>query len=227
MIAILLGPPGAGTGTQGQKITAQCGVPKISTGEIFRDLAAAGTPLGLEAKGYWQAGKLVPDEIVVGLVKERIEAADCSEGFLLDGFPRTVRQAETLGSLLNELGRKLDGVINFSVGPEELIRRLSGRRTCTHCGATYHLTALPPKRDNICDHCGEGLVQRTDDTPDSIRMRLSEYTTKTAPLLAYYEGRGLLFTVEAGHSPDEIFSDLQPILRRLRCGEAGAVTAGC
>jgi adenylate kinase len=227
MIAILLGPPGAGKGTQGRKITAQCGVPKISTGEIFRDLAAAGTPLGLEAKNYWQAGKLVPDEIVVGLVRERIEEPDCSEGFLLDGFPRTVRQAEILGDLLKEMGCSLDGVINFSVEADELIRRLSGRRTCTHCGATYHLTALPPERDNICDHCGEPLGQRSDDSPESIRMRLAEYSAKTAPLLAYYQERGLLHTVEAGHTPEEIFSDLQPILRGMKCTEeSGCSPAG-
>lgn len=225
MIAILLGPPGAGKGTQGARITAQCGVPKISTGEIFRDLAASGTPLGLEAKSYWSAGKLVPDEIVVALVKERIEAPDCTIGFLLDGFPRTVRQAEILGELLTSMGCKLDGVINFAVRPEELVRRLSGRRTCANCGATYHVTALPPKRDEICDHCGQGLVQRTDDTPDSIRTRLEEYEAKTAPLLAYYNERGLLHDVEAGRSPDEVFDSLQPILMRMSCGDRSGSTS--
>ena len=225
MIAILLGPPGAGKGTQGARITAQCGVPKISTGEIFRDLAAAGTPLGLEAKNYWSAGKLVPDEIVVALVKERIEVPDCANGFLLDGFPRTVRQAEILGELLTSMGCKLDGVINFAVEPEELVRRLSGRRTCANCGATYHVTALPPKRDEICDHCGQGLVQRTDDTPESIRTRLEEYGAKTAPLLAYYNERGLLHNVEAGRSPDEIFDSLQPILARMSCSEESGCVA--
>jgi adenylate kinase len=228
MIAILLGPPGAGKGTQGKRITARCGVPKISTGEIFRDLAAAGTPLGLEARGYWSAGRLVPDEIVVGLVKERIDAPDCADGFLLDGFPRTVQQAQILDQLLQSTGRKLDGVIDFDVQPEELIRRLSGRRSCTHCGATYHVTALPPKRDNICDHCEHGLVQRTDDTPDSIRVRLEEYSVKTAPLLAYYEERGQLYVVESDRTPDEIFRSLEPILERLRCSPAAgdAVEAG-
>ena len=218
MIAVLLGPPGAGKGTQGRKITALCGVPKISTGEIFRDLAAAGTPLGLEARSYWSSGKLVPDEIVVGLVKERIEAPDCASGFLLDGFPRTVRQAEILGELLKEKGCRLDGAINFAVGADELVRRLSGRRTCANCGATYHLTALPPKRANICDHCGQGLVQRTDDTPESILTRLEEHSAKTAPLLAYYENRGLLHDVAANDSPDAIFARLTPILKNLACG---------
>lgn len=222
MIAILLGPPGAGKGTQGAKITALCGVPKISTGEIFRDLAASGTVLGLKAKGYWSTGILVPDEIVVGLVKERIEAPDCKDGFLLDGFPRTVRQAEILGELLAEKGCKLDGVINFAVDAEELVRRLSGRRTCANCGATYHVTALPPKQDNVCDHCGEPLTKRTDDSPESILTRLAEYSAKTAPLLAYYQGRGLLNDIPSDRTPPEIFASLQPVLAGMGCGGRAA-----
>lgn len=218
MILILLGPPGAGKGTQGVRIVKECGVPKISTGEIFRDLAAAGTPAGLEAKSYWSQGKLVPDETVVELVKQRIECDDCEKGFLLDGFPRTVAQADILGSLLKETGRKLDGVLNFDVSDEGLIRRLSGRRTCGNCGATYHVTALPPREENKCDHCGCPLVQRSDDNPDSIRTRLVEYANKTAPLLAYYEERGLLHTVDSNADPDTIFASMKTLLQELGCG---------
>jgi adenylate kinase len=221
MILILLGPPGAGKGTQGARIVDKCGVPKISTGEIFRDLAAAGTPLGLEARKYWSQGKLVPDDIVVGLVKERVTQADCDKGFLLDGFPRTVQQADTLNQLLDECGRKLDGVLEFAVDTEELVRRLSGRRSCANCGATYHVTALPPKREDVCDHCGCPLTQRADDTPESILTRLREYEKKTAPLRAYYAGRGLLHTVDSNYPPDVIFASLEGVLHDVGCGHQG------
>jgi adenylate kinase len=220
MILILLGPPGAGKGTQGERIVGQCHVPKISTGEIFRDLAAAGTPLGLQARDYWAQGKLVPDDIVVGLVKERTTQADCANGFLLDGFPRTVQQAETLNGLLEEMGCRLDGALNFDVDPEALIQRLAGRRTCPNCSATYHVTARPPRVDNRCDHCGCPLVQRTDDSPASIRTRLKEYTTKTAPLLSYYAKRGLLHRIDANGTPDAIFAGLIPTLEALGCGQS-------
>jgi adenylate kinase len=221
MILILLGPPGAGKGTQGARIIERCNVPKISTGEIFRDLAASGTPLGLEARKYWSQGKLVPDEIVVGLVKERITQKDCDKGFILDGFPRTVKQADTLGKLLRQCGRDLDGVLNFAVDTEELVRRLSGRRSCANCGATYHVTALPPKQEGVCDHCGCPLTQRADDSPDSIRIRLQEYEKKTAPLLAYYGERGLLNTVDSNYPPDVIFASLEGVLHALGCGHQG------
>ncbi|MEP6754042.1 MAG: adenylate kinase [Chthonomonadales bacterium] len=217
MILILLGPPGAGKGTQGGRIVEACGVPKISTGAIFRDLAAAGTPLGLEAKSYWQRGELVPDETVVGLVRERIARPDCKDGFILDGFPRTVKQADTLQGLLYGMDRQLDGVLNFDVAPDELIRRLSGRRSCDNCGATYHVTALPPKEENVCDHCGHTLVRRSDDDPESIRIRLIEYQNKTAPLLDYYTRRDLLFNVQADRKPEEIFVQLKELLEELGC----------
>jgi adenylate kinase len=154
MIYILLGPPGAGKGTQGVRIASENKITNISTGSIFREMAAAGTALGLEAKSYSSQGKLVPDEIVIGLVKERIAQDDCKNGFLLDGFPRTVGQADALQSILSELGLKMDGALNFEVSDEELIKRLSGRRTCKNCGATYHIEAMPPKVDGICDKCG-------------------------------------------------------------------------
>lgn len=217
MILILLGPPGAGKGTQGALIVERCGVPKISTGEIFRDLAAAGTPLGIEARNYWAHGKLVPDEVVVGLVRERIVQPDCARGFLLDGFPRTVRQADTLAELLAETGRKLDGALDFAVDAEELIHRLAGRRTCPNCSATYHVTAQPPRVDNLCDHCGCPLVQRADDSEDSIRTRLQEYAAKTAPLLAYYAERGLLHRIDANGTPEAIFAEVARLVDRLGC----------
>lgn len=215
MILILLGAPGAGKGTQGARLVEKYGIPKISTGEMFRDLAAAGTPLGLEARTYWSRGQLVPDEIVVGLVRERISAPDCARGFLLDGFPRTVRQADILGELLQQTGRKLDGVLDFAVDEAALIARLAGRRTCAHCGATYHVTSVPPKQDNVCDHCGHALVQRADDTPESIRTRLREYAVKTAPLLAYYAERGLLHTIDANAEPDVVFHRTEAVLKGI------------
>jgi adenylate kinase len=217
MILILFGPPGAGKGTQGALIVKACGVPKISTGEIFRDLAASGSPLGLEAKKFWSDGKLVPDEIVVGLIKERIECADCAAGFLLDGFPRTVRQAETLETLLEGIGKSVNGVLNFDVEADELLRRLTGRRTCKNCGATYHVTSLPPRVDSICDHCGHELEQRADDNPESIKVRLAEYEAKTEPVLQYYTDRNLLTTIDSNSDPGTVFSRLGEVLGRVGC----------
>lgn len=217
MILILLGPPGAGKGTQGARLVAEYGIPKISTGEMFRDLAAAGSPIGLRAREYWSTGKLVPDEVVVGLIRERIASADCRTGFILDGFPRTVAQADTLASLLAQAGQKVEAVLNFAVETDELIQRLAGRRVCNNCGATYHVTAQPPRKDSICDHCGHGLVQRADDSPESIRTRLSEYRAKTAPLLDYYCERDLLRTIDANAQPEEVYRRTLRVL-----GELGA-----
>ncbi len=212
MIYILLGPPGAGKGTQGVRIADANGIPTISTGGIFRDMAAAGTPLGLQAKSYFSQGKLVPDEIVIGLVKERISLDDCKNGFLLDGFPRTIAQADALEKILAELGLKLDGALDFSVSDEELIRRLSGRRTCKSCGATYHIEFMPPKSMDICDNCGGSLIQRADDAPESIITRLAEYNNKTAPLVSYYKKRGFLKNVAADATPDEIYQRVLKII---------------
>lgn len=205
MVFVLFGPPGAGKGTQGARIAAKYGVTTISTGAIFRDNVSAGTPLGLVAKEYMAKGKLVPDEIVVQLVKGRVSNPDCAKGFLLDGFPRTIKQAEIVEVMLNDAGVSIDGVLDFEVAEEELVRRLSGRRVCPKCGATYHVENIPPKKANTCDSCGAALEQRADDMPDSIRTRLREYEAKTAPVLAFYEERGLLRVIDASASPDEVF----------------------
>ncbi|NLI00914.1 MAG: adenylate kinase [Chthonomonadales bacterium] len=212
MVYVLFGPPGAGKGTQGARIAAQYGVPTISTGAIFRDNVAAGTPLGLVAKDYMSRGQLVPDEIVVQLVKDRISEPDCAGGFLLDGFPRTINQAEILEVMLNEAGVRIDGVLDFEVDEEELIRRLSGRRTCGKCGATYHIEAVPPRKAGICDQCGSELEQRADDMPEAIRTRLREYQAKTSPVLAFYRERGLLREINANATPDEIYARVEAIL---------------
>lgn len=212
MVYVLFGPPGAGKGTQGARIAAQYGVPTISTGAIFRDNVAAGTPLGLVAKDYMSRGQLVPDEIVVQLVKDRIGEPDCAAGFLLDGFPRTINQAEILEVMLEGAGVKIDGVLDFEVAEEELVRRLSGRRTCGKCGATYHIVAVPPRKTGICDQCGGDLEQRADDQPEAIRTRLREYQAKTAPVLAFYRERGLLREINADASPDEIYAKVEAVL---------------
>jgi len=205
MVYVLFGPPGAGKGTQGTRIATAYGIPSISTGAIFRDNVAAGTQLGMVASEYLAKGKLVPDEIVVKLVRDRVSQPDCAQGFLLDGFPRTLKQAEVLEVMLNEAGIRLDGVLNFEVPEEELVRRLSGRRVCPQCGATFHVDNVPPKKEGICDFCGATLEQRTDDKPESVRTRLHEYQAKTAPVLDFYRERGLLRTVDASGTPDEVF----------------------
>lgn len=216
MILVLMGPPGSGKGTQGSRISEVYGIPRISTGDTLREMAAAGTPLGLEAREYSSKGLLVPDEIVVGLIKERIGAEDCRDGFILDGFPRTVPQAEALDAMLEAVGRKLDLVLNFDVAEEELVRRLSGRRVCSKCGATYHIISMPPRVDGVCDACGGPLVQRADDAPEAVRKRLAEYAQKTAPVLAYYESKGNLMQVDASPDPDTIFGRVRQLVEQGR-----------
>jgi adenylate kinase len=212
MVYVLFGPPGAGKGTQGARIAAQHGIPTISTGAIFRDNVAAGTPLGLIAKDYMSKGQLVPDEIVVQLVKDRITEPDCAAGFLLDGFPRTINQAEILEVMLNEAGIRIDGVLDFEVEEDELVRRLSGRRTCGKCGATYHVVAVPPRVEGVCDQCEGALEQRADDMPEAIRTRLREYQGKTAPVLAFYQERKLLREINANATPDEIYARVEAVV---------------
>lgn len=200
---ILLGPPGAGKGTQARWIVEALGIPQISTGDMLRAARKAGTPLGKQADAYMSAGKLVPDEVVVGLVAERLREADCVAGFLLDGFPRTIPQAEALDAELARHGRKVSAVVALEVADEALVRRLSGRRTCTACNRIWHLEFDPPPSPERCA-CGGTLLQRDDDKEETIRNRLRVYHAQTAPLIAYYERRGLLRRVDGSGAADEV-----------------------
>lgn len=192
MKLILLGPPGAGKGTQAKLLTEHFGIPQIATGDILRAALQAGTPLGLQAKSYMDAGSLVPDSVVIGIVRERLQQVDCQGGFILDGFPRTVAQADALQVTLADLDRQLDRVISLTVDADALVDRLTGRRTCRSCGRGYHVRFDPPRSAEACDACGGELYQRDDDREETIRKRLSVYGQQTAPLTAYYRTSGLL-----------------------------------
>jgi len=203
---IFLGAPGAGKGTQARRLAAGSGVPQVATGDMLREAVAEGTPLGREAKRYMDAGALVPDEVVIGLVDERLARPDAAAGYVLDGFPRTVAQAEALDALLRRRGQDLGRVIFFDVSREELVRRLTGRRVCRRCGTVFHLVSAPPKAAGTCDQCGGELYQRDDDAESTVVRRLDVYQTQTAPLLDYYKRRGLLVRV-AGEGPVERVAD--------------------
>jgi adenylate kinase len=193
---IFLGPPGAGKGTQARELAREWGVPQVATGEMLREAVVAGTPLGREAKRIMGTGALVPDDVIVGLIAERLRQPDAAGGFILDGFPRTIGQAEALGRLLKDLGQKLDGVVYFQVAEPELLRRLTGRRLCRQCQAAFHMVSAPPRREGICDHCGGPLYQRDDDSEATVGNRLRVYEQQTAPLLDYYRHRGLLTPID-------------------------------
>ncbi|MEU6074400.1 adenylate kinase [Micromonospora sp. NPDC047074] len=197
MRLVLVGPPGAGKGTQAEFIAAHLSVPKISTGDIFRSNVSQGTPLGVEAKRYMDAGELVPDEVTINMVRDRLAEPDAAEGFLLDGFPRTTPQAAALDKLLADLGTALDLVLELVVDDDEVIRRLSGRRTCRGCGKIWHVEFDATSREGICDRCGAELFQRDDDKPETIATRLREYADKTAPLVDYYGAQGKLVGIDA------------------------------
>jgi adenylate kinase len=205
MILVFLGPPGVGKGTQAKQLSESRRIPKISTGDILREAVARKTPLGVKAKGYMDAGQLVPDEVVVGMVVERIQSPDCGPGFILDGFPRNVAQADALNRAFDETGRRLDRVISFDLSDDKIVERLSSRRSCPKCQAVYNLIFNPPKREGICDACGSPLVQRSDDDPQTIRKRLAVYRRETLPLIPYYESRDLLSRIEAGGEVGEVF----------------------
>ena len=208
MNLIFLGPPGAGKGTQAKKLIGRFAIPQISTGEIFRAAMKEGTKMGLLAKSYIDKGELVPDEVVVGIVAERLTAADCEKGFLLDGFPRTIPQAEALDKVLSAAGRKLDHVVALEVADSELLGRLTGRRVCRACGAEFHVMFKAPQKEGVCDLCGGEVYQRSDDNETSIGKRLSEYHRQTKPLLDYYSPRGLLRRVDGLGEFEVVFARL-------------------
>lgn len=215
MNLILLGPPGAGKGTQAQMIAERYSIPQISTGDILRKAVKENTPLGLKAKDFMERGQLVPDEIVIGIVEERLKESDCSRGFILDGFPRTINQAEGLQEILSKIGKSITKVINIEVDTEELVRRLTGRRTCKNCGAMFHVIFNPPKKEGICDRCGGPLYQREDDNEDIIRKRLKEYEKETSSLVQYYQGKNKLFSVNGVGSKEQIFNQISNLLNKM------------
>ena len=206
MRLILLGPPGAGKGTQAVRLVKHYGIPQISTGDILRKAVKDGTELGTLAKKYMDKGELVPDEVVIGIIRDRITEPDCEKGYILDGFPRTIAQAEALDEMLEKMGARIDHVVNISVADEEIIKRLTGRRTCSNCGAGYHVLFDPPKQEGICDKCGGKLIQRDDDKEETIRARLEVYRQQTEPLIKYYEAKQLLRTIPGEGSMEEIFN---------------------
>ena len=213
MNLLFMGPPGAGKGTQAERIVAEFQIPHISTGDAFRLAMSQGTPLGVEAKSYVDKGLLVPDEITNGIVRDRLSQSDCDKGFLLDGFPRTLAQAEALDKILHDLGRKIDNVINLTVDRNFLLARLTGRRICKSCGATYHVMFNPPKQAGVCDKCSGELYQRSDDTEEKVGTRLDEYLNKTAPLLDYYEKQGTLRSIDGEQEIGKVTADIHELLR--------------
>ncbi|GMV36263.1 MAG: adenylate kinase [Fimbriimonadales bacterium] len=214
MRLVLLGPPGVGKGTQAKLLQERLGVPQISTGDLLREAVAQATPIGLKAKSYMDAGELVPDDVIIGIVEERLAKPDAREGFLLDGFPRTVPQAEALAALLDKHSIPLDAVLALEGDEDTLVRRLSGRRVCGSCAATYHVDNAPPKVEGVCDKCSGSLIVRDDDKPEAIRNRLQVYARSTAPLLDFYRERGQLLTVDASGTATEVFEAVWAVLNR-------------
>jgi adenylate kinase len=208
----LLGPPGAGKGTQGQALASRLGTPRISTGDILREAVAFKTALGIKAKSFMDQGALVPDDVVIGLIRDRLKNPDCKGGFILDGYPRTLQQAESLKGMLSDMKTALHAVINFELGEEVIVGRLSGRRSCPKCKAVYHVKSNPPRRDGLCDHCDSRLVQREDDQETTIRYRFREYLDKTTPLLRFYEKEGLLHSVDGSGAIENIGREIERIL---------------
>jgi len=209
---VLLGAPGAGKGTQAKKLIEMVGIPQISTGDLLRAAVSEGTELGLEAKSYMDKGELVPDSVVLGMMKERLQDDDCKNGFILDGFPRNTAQAEALDTMLKELGMPLDSALSVEVPLEDLMKRLTGRRTCKECGQMYNIHFSAPATDDKCDKCSGDLYQRDDDQEATIQKRLEVYTQQTAPLIDYYSGKGILKTVSGTGNIDEIFANVTATL---------------
>jgi len=206
---VFLGPPGAGKGTQARELARELNVPQVATGDMLREAVANGTPLGREAKAYMDRGALVPDDVIVRLIAERLAQPDAKPGFILDGFPRTIPQADALERLLGDLGVSLDRVVYFDVSDAELVRRLTGRRSCPKCQSTFHVTSNPPKHENVCDRCGSTLVQREDDREATVRKRLQVYAEQTSPLLDRYKKRGVLRTVAGEGKIETIHGDIK------------------
>lgn len=204
MHILLMGPPGAGKGTQAANLVKEFGIPHISTGDMFRAAVKEGTELGLQAKACMDAGKLVPDEVTIGIVKERLAKPDCKKGFILDGFPRTVEQADALTGILKELGLSLTAALNITVPAADLIERAVGRRICKSCGATYHVKFNPPKKAGVCDTCAGDLYQRADDSEETMKNRLSVYEAQTKPLIAYYEKAGVYKEIDGRQPIDDV-----------------------
>ena len=212
MKIIMLGAPGAGKGTQAKKIAAKYEIPHISTGDIFRANIKNGTELGMKAKSYMDAGGLVPDEITIGMLLDRIHEADCKNGYVLDGFPRTIPQAESLTKALKEMGESIDYAVNVDVPDENIINRMSGRRACLGCGATYHIVYNAPSKEGVCDVCGQSLVLRDDDKPETVKKRLQVYYEQTQPLIDYYKKEGVLAEVDGTKDMEEVFQAIVDIL---------------
>ncbi|MFB6469188.1 adenylate kinase [Cytobacillus sp. Hz8] len=215
MNLVLMGLPGAGKGTQAEKIVDSYGIPHISTGDMFRAAMKEGTELGLKAKSYIDQGALVPDEVTIGIVRERLSKEDCNKGFLLDGFPRTVPQAEALEDILKDLGKTIDYVINIDVDQDILMERLTGRRICKDCGATYHLVFNPPAKENTCDRCGGELYQRADDNENTVKNRLEVNVQQSKPLLDFYETKGYLRNINGQQDIQVVFEEVNRLLGSL------------
>lgn len=212
MILVFLGPPGSGKGTQAKRFSADKRIPQLSTGDMLRKAIASGTELGKSAQEFMSKGSLVPDEVVIGLIRERIAEADCRSGFILDGFPRTIPQAQALDALLRSEGLQVQAAVLFEIADRVLVSRLTGRRTCLKCGAMYHLETMRPRKADVCDQCASELVQREDDREDVIRKRLSVYHDQTSPLENYYREKGILQPLDATQTPDSVYLSLGRLL---------------
>lgn len=211
----LFGPPGAGKGTQAKELSKHYAIPHISTGDILRANVRDGTELGMKAKEYMDKGELVPDEVLIGLIKNRLNESDCEPGYLLDGYPRTIPQADALKSILDEIAKPMDAVLNIEVSDDELVGRLGGRRTCS-CGESYHVKFKPPEKDGVCNACGAKLYQRDDDMEDVIRQRLTTYGEKTEPLIDYYKNEGILVDIDGTNTVDVVFADILKVMDQFK-----------
>jgi adenylate kinase len=216
MRVIFLGPPGVGKGTQAEFIAQKYHVPKLSTGDLLRESVERETSLGKKAKSFMERGELVPDEVVIGLVKEKLASPECRNGFLLDGFPRTVNQADELSAMLEGKGELLDHVVYFSLSPSEIVKRISGRRSCPQCKAVYHLESIPPNKEGMCDVCGMALIQRSDDKPETIESRLAVYFEQTEPLIQYYKDRSILLELDGSGPVTAVQERLVKLLSQHR-----------